>query len=143
MRARTVRTSAGLATAAALATIGVVHVAWGRGSTFPYGSREELNDAVVGRPATPSPAACYAVAGALFTGAAGVARSATSGGLVARLTTAGVAVALTVRGGAGVAGRTDVLVPGSASPAFRRLDRRVLGPLCLALGAGAAAALGR
>ena len=40
----------------------------------------------------------------------------------------------------GLAGRTDLLVPGSESERFRRLDRRVFGPACLALATGAACA---
>jgi hypothetical protein len=32
-----------------------------------------------------------------------------------------------------MAGRTDLVSPGSISPRFRRLDRRYYSPLCLAL----------
>ena len=39
------------------------------------------------------------------------------------------------RGALGLAGRTDVLSPGSVSDNFRRLDRRVYSPLCLTLAA--------
>jgi hypothetical protein len=42
---------------------------------------------------------------------------------------------LGVRGSLGLLGRTDILSPGSVSPHFRRLDRRIYSPLCLALAA--------
>jgi hypothetical protein len=38
---------------------------------------------------------------------------------------------------AGLAGRTDLLSPGSDSERFRDLDRRFYSPLCLALAAAA------
>jgi len=47
---------------------------------------------------------------------------------------------LGARAALGFAGRTDVLVPVSTSDRFRRNDRRVFAPLCLALAAGAASA---
>ena len=127
-------------TSAALAGIAGVHVAWGRGSSFPFGSHAELTDAVVGSPVVPSPAACNAVAVAVLAASALVVDAPimprplrTTG----RVVVAGV---LGVRGVAGIAGRTDALVPGSVSPRFRRLDRRFYGPLCLALALGAATA---
>jgi hypothetical protein len=132
------------ASVAGLAGIGAVHVAWGRGSTVPFATRAQLNDAVVGRDVTPSPAACYAVAAALFSAAALVAGATTTGGLLPRAGSGAVATVLAVRAGFGLAGRTDRLVPGSDSPHFRRLDRRAWAPLCAALAGGAAsAALGR
>ena len=47
-----------------------VHVAWGRGSAFPFATVEEMHDAVIGRPVSPSPASCYAIAGLLTVAAA-------------------------------------------------------------------------
>ena len=129
-----------LGTAAVFTGVAVVHVAWGRGSTFPYQTRAELNDAVIGRDATPSPAACNAVAAALTAAALLVGRAGTGGGRLSRVGAGGVAAVLAVRAAFGLAGRTDMLVPGSASAQFRRLDRRVFGPLCLALATGAACA---
>jgi Protein of unknown function (DUF3995) len=123
-----------------LAGAGVLHVVWGRGATFPYRTRERLNDSLVGRDATPSPAACYAVAGALVAAAAIVGRAVNGGGRVVHVGSGLVAAVLSVRAAFGLAGRTDVLVPGSESDRFRELDRRVLSPLCLSLGAGAACA---
>ena len=129
-----------LGTAAAFTGVAVLHVAWGRGSTFPYDTRAELNDAVIGRDATPSPPSCYAVAVALTGAALLVGRAGTRGGWVARIGAGAVATVLCVRAAFGLAGRTDVLVSGSESERFRRLDRRVFGPFCLALAAGAACA---
>ena len=133
----------GLVTAATLAGVGVLHVAWGRGSTFPFTSRERLNDTVIGRQVTPSSASCHAVATALGVAALSVGRAATGGGSLVRLASAGTSAVLVVRAGFGLAGRTDRLVPGSVSPGFRRADRRVLSPLCASLGAGAAIAATR
>jgi len=123
--------------ATGLGTIAAVHLAWAAGSSWPLADRSELADAVVGRAGggVPPPSACVAVAGALTIA------SALIGGRPAvdpRLRRAGaratVAV-LGVRGSLGLLGRTDILSPGSASPRFRRLDRRIYSPLCLALAA--------
>jgi len=131
------------ATSLTLATIGGLHVAWGRGSTFPFPTREELNDKVVGRQATPSPAACYAVAGLLAAASGLVAGLPTRRSPVRRVGVVGVALTLGGRAALGFSGRTDVVSPGSVSPRFRRMDRRVLSPLCLALAAGAVSSLRR
>jgi hypothetical protein len=98
-------------------------------------SREELSDAVVGRESGPfpSPSQCLAVAGALKVAALCVAwpggrpRAIRRG--VARLSV----LALFCRGTLGMLGRTDVLSPGSSSPRFRGLDRRLYSPICLTL----------
>ncbi len=126
----------------ALAAIGLgaiagVHLAWAAGASWPLADRSELADAVVGRAGGdfPPPAACVAVAGALT-----IASSLIGGHppVDPRLRRAGarttVAI-LGVRGTLGLAGRTDILSPGSSSPRFRRLDRRIYSPLCLGLGA--------
>src|SRR5262245_51114981 len=124
-------------TATTLLAIGALHVAWGRGSTFPFPDRATLNDSVVGRSATPGPGACYAVAGLLFTAAALVADVPRLPRRVQRIGVCGVGVVLASRAAVGFAGRTDVVSPGSVSAHFRRVDRRVLSPLCLALAVGA------
>jgi hypothetical protein len=132
-----VTTRSRVATAAALGALAGLHVAWGLGSSFPFRDADELADAVVGRRAVPPPGACFAVAGALL---AATALVADVGGLprsVQRLGVGGVAAVLATRAALGFAGRTDLAVPGSASPRFRRLDRGVYSPLCLALAAGA------
>ncbi|HEY8092435.1 MAG TPA: DUF3995 domain-containing protein [Acidimicrobiales bacterium] len=129
-----------LGTAVAFTGVAVLHVAWGQGSTFPYDTRAELHDAVIGRDATPSPASCNAVAAALTAAALLVGRAGTGGGRASRICAGAVATVLGVRAAFGLAGRTDVLVPGSESDRFRRLDRRVFAPLCVTLAAGAASA---
>ena len=58
---------------------------------------------------------------------------------MARATAGIVAVVLGVRAVSGLVGRTDLLVPGSTSATFRRLDRRLFSPFCAALASGAAA----
>ena len=120
-----------------LGAIAGLHVAWAAGSSWPLGDRSELADAVVGRAGgeVPPPSACLAVAGAL-TLASGL-----IGGRPAvdpRLRRGGVRAVVAVlclRGSLGLGGRTDILSPGSASPRFRRLDRRIYSPLCLGLAA--------
>jgi hypothetical protein len=123
-------------TAGTLAAIAGLHVAWGRGSPFPFADRDELADAVIGTRRVPSPSACYGVAGALGAAAAlvqgvpAVPRGPRRVGLL------GVAGVLGLRGVLGLAGRTDLVSQGSDSPRFRRLDRRLYAPLCVALAFG-------
>jgi hypothetical protein len=114
-----------------------LHVAWGRGSSFPFPDHDSLTDAVVGRTSVPPPVACFAVAGALATAAALVADVPPLPRIIQRLGVTGVAAVLATRAGLGFAGRSDLVSPGSASTRFRRMDRRVYSPLCLALAAGA------
>jgi hypothetical protein len=52
----------------------------------------------------------------------------------------GVVCALSVRGVLGISGRTDLVSPGSSSPRFRALDRKVYSPLCVTIAALAAPA---
>ena len=124
-------------TATTLAGLAILHVAWGRGSTFPFATQDDLADAVVGRHAVPSPGACYAVATALSIAGGLVADVPVGPAPLRRVGRYGVATVLAARGLVGVLGRTDVLSPGSASARFRRLDRRLFAPLCLALATGA------
>ena len=127
-------------TAAALLAFAGLHVAWGVGSTFPFRTREELGDAVIGRQVTPGPSQCAAVAGMLTVAAVAVERAHRRHTTLPRVVSAGVATTLAARATFGFAGRTDVLVPGSTSRRFRRLDRRVFSPICAALATGAALA---
>jgi Protein of unknown function (DUF3995) len=131
-----VRNTPARLTAGALLGIAGIHVAWGRGSTFPFTTTAELTDAVVGNDVVPSPPACYAVAGLLTVAAAAVAGLPRRDSRLRRLTVVGTAATLAIRASAGFAGRTDVLVPGSTSARFRRNDRRVFAPLCAALATG-------
>ncbi len=110
------------------------------------GSRRLLSDAVVGsaEDRVPSVAACLSVAGLLGVAAALVDGRPRGLPLVSRAGAAGVVATLGARGALGLAGRTDVLSPGSVSERFRRNDRRIYSPLCLTLAALAApAASGR
>ncbi len=122
--------------AGTLVTASALHVAWGRGSTFPFASEAALTANVVGSSRAPSPAACVGVAACLGTAAVVVAVPAR--GRLHQLALAALAAGFATRATFGFAGRTDLLVPGSASPTFRRNDRRVLSPLCVALALGIA-----
>jgi hypothetical protein len=128
-------------TTAALFGIGGLHVMWGRGSAFPFTSRDQLNDTVIGRRSTPSPTACYGVAGLLTTAAALVAGLPARRSRARRIGVCAVAAVLGTRASLGFMGRTDLVSPGSASPKFRRMDKRVYSPLCAALAIGAAISL--
>ena len=125
-------------TVGAFAGLAALHVAWGRGSSFPFAEPAELADAVIGRPATlvPPPAACFAVAGLLGAAALVVGGAGLLPQRAQRRASAVLALVLAVRGALGLAGRTDLASPGSSSPRFRRNDRRLFAPLCLALCAG-------
>ena len=129
------------ATATTLLGIGGLHVAWGRGATFPFASRDRLNDVVIGRSATPSPGACYGVAGLLTAAAGLVAGLPTRRSSLRRAGVGTVAATLATRAALGFAAKTELVSPGSVSPAFLRMDRRVFAPLCAALAIGAAASL--
>ena len=127
-------------TVVTLAGIGGLHLAWGRGSSFPFPNRDALSDSVIGSDAVPSAAACNAVAVALFVASGLVADVPIGPRRLRAVGRAGVATVLATRGFAGLLGRTDVLSPGSTSARFRRIDERYYSPLCLALAAGAATA---
>jgi hypothetical protein len=129
------------ATSATLLAIAALHAMWGRGSTFPFADRDQLNDTVVGRTATPSPAACYGVAGLLSAASALVAGLPTRRSWLRRTGVKTVAVTLGARAALGFAGKTALVSPGSVSPKFTATDKRVLSPLCLALALGAASSL--
>lgn len=138
---RTIRPLLRNATTLTLVGIGALHVMWGRGSTFPFTSRDQLNDTVIGGSATPSPAACYGIAGLLATAGALVAGVPGRSSWLRRAGVCTVTAVLGTRAALGFAGRTDLVSPGSESPNFRRIDRRVFSPLCLALAIGAASSL--
>ena len=57
-RPSAIRQLVNVVTATTLLGIGALHALWGRGSTFPFASRGDLNDTVIGRDATPSAGAC-------------------------------------------------------------------------------------
>jgi hypothetical protein len=130
------RGSTGGLTATVLVAIAALHVAWGLGSSFPFQSREDLADSVVGTDEVPSSVACLAVAALLVLAATLVVGVLP---LPKRLRTIALRVliaVLTTRGVAGALGRTSTLSPGSDSPTFLRLDKRLYSPICLWLAAG-------
>jgi hypothetical protein len=90
----------------------------------------------------PQPAACLMVATLLATASGLVAGRPRRVPTLRRAGAMGVAAVLGVRGLCGLAGRTDLVSPGSVSPRFRRLDRGYYSPLCLALAAAAASSAG-
>ncbi|MFJ6616299.1 DUF3995 domain-containing protein [Kitasatospora sp. NPDC091335] len=127
--------------AAALAATGVLHAVWAV-TPWPFGSAEEFADSVVGQgDGVPPAAACLAVAGALGAGAYLVGSEA--GVLPAvgprRLRRAGVRTVAGVLLARGVAGPVLFGRVDERSERFRRLNARYYSPLCVALGAGAAA----
>lgn len=132
MSLSSVSTSAG---AAGLAAIAAIHLIWAAGSPWPLERREALADAVIGRAGgeVPSPLACAAVAGLLGAAASLVGGRPRSDPRVRRLGATAVVATLATRGGLGLAGRTDLVSPGSSSRRFRELDRRIYSPLCLTL----------
>src|SRR5689334_17376547 len=139
-----VRTAAERSAAAILAGLAGLHGLWAIGSSWPAKDRAELADLMAGRAGgpVPSPAACVTVALLLIAASGVVAGRPRRLPAVRRAAAAGVAAVLGVRGTCGLAGRTDLVSPGSVSPRFRRLDRRVYSPLCLALAAAAASSAG-
>lgn len=130
-----------MATSVGLAAIGALHVAWGRGSPFPFASQAEMAEAVIGSDRFPPAWASYAVAGALFSGAALVADPPMLPGPQRKVGVGTLAVVLATRSVFGFLGRTDLISPGSEAPRFRRLDNRVYSPLCAALAVGAVASI--
>ena len=131
------RVSVASATATGLGAIGALHVVWGCGSTFPFRHRYDLNDHVIGRQVSPSPAACNTVAGLLAVAAVSVASAASGSSMAARIAAAGCGTVLGARAALGFTGRTNLAVPGSTSPNFVRNDRRIFSPICAALAIGA------
>jgi uncharacterized protein DUF3995 len=109
---------------AALLAISGLHAAWGLGASSPRIDRDQA-----------SPVACFAVAGLLGVAAGLVAGRPRRVPRLNRLGARAVAGVLATRGAFGRAGRTDLLAPGSSSDRFRRLDRRIYSPICLALAA--------
>jgi hypothetical protein len=123
-------------TAGTLFAVAALHAAWGAGKSFPFRDREHLADAVVGTAAVPPAPGCYAVAGALTAAAALVQGFPAGRPTLRRVGLLGVAVVLGGRGVLGLTGRTDLVSPASTSARFRRLDRNLYSPLCLALASG-------
>jgi hypothetical protein len=139
-----IRTTAERSAAATLAGLAGLHALWASGSSWPARDRAELADLMAGRAGgpVPPPAACLTVALLLAAASGVVAGRPRRVPVLQRAAAGGVAAVLAVRGTCGLVGRTDLVSPGSVSPRFRRLDRRVYSPLCLALAAAAASSAG-
>ncbi len=119
-----------------LLAIAALHVAWGLGASFPFADRDLLADSVVGTDTMPSSRACLSVASLLVLAAALVARFVPLPRRLRAMALRVVTAVLVTRGVAGATGRTSTISPGSDSPAFQRLDKRLYSPLCLWLAAG-------
>lgn len=132
------RRASSIATASVLAGIGGLHVAWAFGSSFPFRDRAALADTVVGNDVVPGRRESLAVAALLGVAAGLVADVLPVPRQVRRTGAFGVAAVLATRAAFGFAGATGRLVPGSDSPKFVAMDRRVFAPMCTALAAGAA-----
>jgi hypothetical protein len=126
-----------ITTAGALAAIGGLHVAWGRGSAFPFPDRAALADVVVGNKVVPGARESFAVAGLLGLASALVADALPVPRNLRSAAVLGVAAVLATRAAFGFTGNTGRLVPGSDSPRFVAADRRLFAPLCTVLALGA------
>jgi len=124
------------ATSVTLFALAALHVMWALGSSFPFRSRDELADSVVGRDDVPSFAACIGVASAIVVAAVLVAGAVPIPARIRSFALRSIAAILATRGVAGALGRTSLLSPGSESPVFKRLDKRIYAPLCLWLAQG-------
>ncbi len=125
-----------VAVPAGLTAIAAVHAAWALGWRWPGGSDAALAERVVGGTDLPSAEATWAVAAALLA-AAGLVRAAGDANApkVVRTGAWTVAGVLLARG---IGGPVADLAGGLQGP-YVRLDLMIYSPLCLALGAGAAA----
>ncbi|WP_063832382.1 MULTISPECIES: DUF3995 domain-containing protein [Streptomyces] len=132
---------AGAAVAAVLGATGALHAVWAV-TPWPLGTPEEFADAVVGTgDGVPPAAACVAVAGLLGTAAylVGAEAGVLPGVGPERLRRAGVRTVAGVLLARGVGGPVVFGRVSERSERFRRLNVRYYSPLCVALGAGAAA----
>lgn len=118
-----------------LGAVGALHIAWGRGASWPLKTREELAERVVGGPEGPPPAACYAVGGALV--GAGALMLLGRRSRLAQLTRYGAAAALGARAVATVAGMENITGPQDLPERFMAADQKVYRPLCAVLAASA------
>ena len=128
------------ATGAALGLLGVLHVAWGLGSPFPFRERDELADAVIGSVSVPSTTSCLGVAALLAIASGTVTKAIPMPPSLRRPALTILTLVFALRSALGFSAKTSLLSPASVSPRFQRLDRRYFAPLCLALALGSWAA---
>ena len=93
---------------------------------------------MIGTSKVSTPAACFAVSGALAAAGTLVAGWPASRPVLRQMGVAGVVGVLAGRGALGRSGGTGLVSPTSLSERFSRLDRRVYFPLCLALASASA-----
>jgi hypothetical protein len=133
---------ASVATAATLASVAILHVAWARGSTWPYTDAAGFVRSVIGsdNPAkAPGTGASLSIAALLVVSVVGVTarprttRAATV--LASDLITLVTAAVLALRGAGGLVGSATGLFGTTAE--FRRNDLRFYAPLCVVLALGA------
>lgn len=107
--------------------VGAVHVAWGRGSSWPFTSRVELSQKVVGSNDFPDATACYVVAAGAFVTAAVFSKKNPGAGNVffRRL----VVLAVGARSIAGGKKATEVLRLPQPGQAFLDADKKFYRPL--------------
>jgi hypothetical protein len=123
-----------------LAALSALHLNWAVGSTWPAADEARLADTVAGLREMPGTGSCLVVglglglASTVVSGAGGNHRS-------AQVVRFGVATGFIVRGALGITGNTFRLVSWKPSARFSELDRRYYGPLCLLIGASAAASI--
>ena len=131
-----------------LAALGGLHAAWALGWRWPGGSDQALAERVLSRSERdrlgsgqlPPVPLTWSVAAALLAGA-GIVRAAGTGTRSATLRGAAwtASVVLVGRGAVSVASNLS----GGPDDTYQRLDLAIYSPLCLALGAGTAAAVAR
>lgn len=128
--------AAGLLGAAGVGAACAVHAAWGVGSTWPVNTSDQLADLVVGKRPMPGASQCAAVA-TLLGGATLVTAVGALGGpgpvpALARRASSVAAGTLLTRGVGGLV--AEAVGVGDVAPEFRRWNRRLYSPLCIALG---------
>jgi hypothetical protein len=129
-----------LAGSLALVSLSALHLSWAAGFTWPASDETRLAESVAGLRQMPSTMTCVVVGGGLGFAAAAVAGLGGSD-RSARVLRSGIALGFIIRGVAGVTGKTNRLVSWQPSSHFITLDRRYYGPLCLMIGAAAAASI--
>ncbi|MGA7435337.1 MAG: DUF3995 domain-containing protein [Solirubrobacterales bacterium] len=123
---------AGSLAAAALAVLAGLHFLWATGSSWPAKDAGTISGGTSAEGEVPGPFACISV-GALLALASSFVGGLFQNHWIGRSGRFAVAVALMVRGIAGVGGKTGRLVGRPTSEEFDHLDRRRYGPLCLIL----------
>ncbi|MFJ4160929.1 DUF3995 domain-containing protein [Microbacterium testaceum] len=118
---------------AGLSTLGLLHAGWAAGSSWPARSPTALAEAVVGASAAPARLPTIAVAASL-TGAAVLVSGAAGRPPLVRACLRALQLTLLARGALGGAVAAEIIAGTPPSATFRRLDRVLYRPLCLALG---------